>query len=134
MLRFSNVYGDIDDYPDRVIPAFAAARLGDTPLVIAGPDRDGYEPTVRAMIAQHRLEDRGLFTGMLHGRNRLEAYVRTRGFNTPVTDVGATSQWMSMRLDAIYTRGLRVVERGVEDGVRASDHLPLWAEVVLASS
>lgn len=60
---------------DILIPAFAAARLGDTPLVIAGPDRDGYEPTIRVLVAQHHLQDRVLFTGMLHGRDRLEAYV-----------------------------------------------------------
>ena len=60
---------------DILIPAFAAAKLGDTPLVITGPDRDGYEPAVRAMVAQHGLQDRVLFTGMLRGRDRLEAYV-----------------------------------------------------------
>lgn len=60
---------------DVLIPAFAAARLGEAMLVIAGPNRDGYEPAVRDMIAQHGLTDRTLFTGMLHGRQRLEAYV-----------------------------------------------------------
>jgi glycosyltransferase involved in cell wall biosynthesis len=60
---------------DILIPAFAKANLGDTPLVIAGPDRDGYEPTVRAMVAQHKLQDRVLFTGMLRGQERIEAYV-----------------------------------------------------------
>jgi glycosyltransferase involved in cell wall biosynthesis len=60
---------------DVLIPAFAAARLGDVPLVIAGPDRDGYEPAVREMVAQHGLNERVIFTGMLRGRERLEAYV-----------------------------------------------------------
>jgi glycosyltransferase involved in cell wall biosynthesis len=60
---------------DILIPAFAAARLADTPLVIAGPDRDRYESTVRALVAHHHLHDRVIFTGMLHGRDRLEAYV-----------------------------------------------------------
>ena len=60
---------------DILIPAFAAAQLGDTPLVIAGPDRDGYEPAVRALVAQHQLQDRVIFTGMLRGRDRLAAYV-----------------------------------------------------------
>ena len=60
---------------DILIPAFAAANIGDTPLVIAGPDRDGYEPTVRALVAAHKLENRVLFTGMLHGPERIEAYV-----------------------------------------------------------
>jgi glycosyltransferase involved in cell wall biosynthesis len=60
---------------DVLIPAFAAAKLGDVPLVIAGPDRDGYEPAVREMVAPHALGERVLFTGMLRGRERLEAYV-----------------------------------------------------------
>jgi glycosyltransferase involved in cell wall biosynthesis len=61
---------------DVLVPAFATARFnGDPVLVIAGPDRDGYEPTVRKMVADHKLENRVLFTGMLHGRERIEAYV-----------------------------------------------------------
>lgn len=62
---------------------------------------------------------------------RLEGYVRGRGFTTPVVSSGATSKWLSMRLDAMYTRGLRVVQHDVEHSVRASDHLPLWADVTL---
>jgi glycosyltransferase involved in cell wall biosynthesis len=58
-----------------LIPAFAAADLPRTRLVIAGPDRDGYESTVRALVGDHALQDRVLFTGMLKGRDRLEAYV-----------------------------------------------------------
>jgi endonuclease/exonuclease/phosphatase family metal-dependent hydrolase len=64
--------------------------------------------------------------------NRLERYVRGRGFTTPVTSSGPTSQWLSMRLDGMYTRGLHVVAHDVEQSVRASDHLPLWADVELA--
>jgi glycosyltransferase involved in cell wall biosynthesis len=60
---------------DVLIPAFAAAKLADVPLVIAGPDRDGYEPAVREMVARYGLDERVLFTGMLRGRERLEAYV-----------------------------------------------------------
>ena len=51
------------------------ANLPDVMLVIAGPDRDGYEPTVRQLTAQHNLADRTLFTGMLNGQERLQAYV-----------------------------------------------------------
>jgi glycosyltransferase involved in cell wall biosynthesis len=58
-----------------LIPAFARAKLDDALLVIAGPDRDGYEPAVRKMIADEGIVDRVLFTGMLHGRERIEAYV-----------------------------------------------------------
>ncbi|MBE7450650.1 MAG: hypothetical protein HS111_17640 [Kofleriaceae bacterium] len=39
--------------------------------------------------------------------DRLERYVRGRGFTTPVVGSGATHKWLSMRLDAIYTWGPR---------------------------
>lgn len=65
--------------------------------------------------------------------DRVEGYVRSRGFTTPVVDSGPTSQWLSMRLDAIYTRGLRIVEHDVERTVRASDHLPLWVDLLVAA-
>ncbi len=61
--------------------------------------------------------------------DRLDAAARAAGLQTPVADVGATSQWLGMRLDAIYTRGVRAGDRGVALGVRASDHLPLWLDV-----
>jgi glycosyltransferase involved in cell wall biosynthesis len=60
---------------DVLIPAFAAAKLGDAMLVIVGPNRDGYEPAVRKMVADCGANDRVLFTGMLEGRRRIEAYV-----------------------------------------------------------
>lgn len=60
--------------------------------------------------------------------DRLDAAARAAGLDTPVADVAATSQWLGMRLDAIYTRGLRLRQRGVAVAVRASDHLPLWLE------
>jgi endonuclease/exonuclease/phosphatase family metal-dependent hydrolase len=65
--------------------------------------------------------------------DRLERYVRSRGYDTPVTDVGPTTKWLGMQLDAVYTRGVEVHARRVEDAVRASDHLPLWADLVVAS-
>jgi endonuclease/exonuclease/phosphatase family metal-dependent hydrolase len=36
-----------------------------------------------------------------------------------------------MRLDHIYTRGLQVGAFRVEHDVRASDHLPMWADISL---
>lgn len=59
--------------------------------------------------------------------DRLEAAVRAAGMDTPVTGSGPTSPWLHMRLDAVYTRGLRVSHHGVAANIRASDHLPLWA-------
>ncbi|HVV81824.1 MAG TPA: endonuclease/exonuclease/phosphatase family protein [Kofleriaceae bacterium] len=68
-------------------------------------------------------------TGRQHGA--VEAAVRRAGLTTPVTGSGATSAWLSMRLDAIYTRGVAVRSFGVSRDVRISDHLPLWADVEL---
>jgi endonuclease/exonuclease/phosphatase family metal-dependent hydrolase len=61
--------------------------------------------------------------------DRLEKFVRGRGYDTPLTDVGPTSAWLGMRLDAVYTRGVDVRAHGVADTVRASDHLPVWADL-----
>jgi endonuclease/exonuclease/phosphatase family metal-dependent hydrolase len=59
--------------------------------------------------------------------DRLEALVRERGFALPATGSGPTTPWLSMRLDAVYARGLVARRIGVERRVRVSDHLPLWA-------
>ena len=63
--------------------------------------------------------------------DRLESFVRMRGFATPVIDSGATSTWLGMRLDAVYTRRVEVGAHHVERDVRASDHLPMWADLEL---
>ena len=63
--------------------------------------------------------------------DRLEKFVRARGFATPVRDSGPTSSWFGMKLDAVYTRGVEVGAHQVETTVRASDHMPLWADLDL---
>jgi len=60
--------------------------------------------------------------------DRLERAVRAAGLDTPVATSAATSQWLNMRLDAIYTRGLTATAHGVRQTVRISDHLPLWLD------
>jgi endonuclease/exonuclease/phosphatase family metal-dependent hydrolase len=64
--------------------------------------------------------------------DRLERYVRRRGYATPVVRSGPTHQYMGMRLDAVYTRGVRAGDYGVASEVRASDHLPLWVDLAVA--
>ena len=66
--------------------------------------------------------------------DRLERAVRAAGLDTPVAASGATSQWLGMRLDAIYTRGLTPGRFGVEQTVRISDHLPLWLDARLGAA
>ena len=63
--------------------------------------------------------------------DRLERAVRAAGLDTPVAGSSATSQWLNMRLDAIYTRGVHALDHGVRQDVRISDHLPLWMDARL---
>jgi endonuclease/exonuclease/phosphatase family metal-dependent hydrolase len=59
--------------------------------------------------------------------NRLEALVRRHGFTTPVEDSGATSRFLGMKLDAIYTRGFDTLRFATSNAKDISDHLALWA-------
>jgi glycosyltransferase involved in cell wall biosynthesis len=58
---------------DLLIPAFAHGTSGEVMLVIAGPDADGYRAKVERLVKRYDLSDRVIFTGMLYGRERLEA-------------------------------------------------------------
>ena len=60
---------------DLLIPAFAQAKTNEAVLVIAGPDADGYRKSLDEMIASYGIESRVVFTGMLHGTERIEAFV-----------------------------------------------------------
>jgi glycosyltransferase involved in cell wall biosynthesis len=71
---------------DRLIPAFARSLRespSDAMLVLAGPDYDGYSRTVHELVERHSLGDRVLFTGMLHGVERIEAMVDCDFFVLP---------------------------------------------------
>jgi len=60
---------------DLLAKAFAelSKEVGDAKLVIAGPD-NGYLPTLKKLIKELKIEEKVLFTGFLHGRDKLEAY------------------------------------------------------------
>jgi len=62
--------------PGLLAKAFAALSkdFKDAKLVIAGPD-DGYLSTLKREIKELKLEDEVLFTGLLQGRDKLEAYI-----------------------------------------------------------
>ena len=66
---------------DLLIPAFAEVP-GDAVLVIAGPD-GGQAVTVRELTRRHGVADRVLFTGMLHGTERIAAMVDADLFVLP---------------------------------------------------
>jgi glycosyltransferase involved in cell wall biosynthesis len=59
---------------DLLVPAFAKAAPADVSLVLAGPVAPGYKRAVNALANAHGIADRVVWTGMLHGDERLEAY------------------------------------------------------------
>ncbi|UCG55265.1 MAG: glycosyltransferase, partial [Dehalococcoidia bacterium] len=62
--------------PDLLVEAFATAsnELDNVKLIIAGPD-DGYLPVLKRLINELKITDKVLFTGLLYGRDKLEAYI-----------------------------------------------------------
>ena len=105
----------------QLAPVLDAADQRDLPTVIAGDMNTSSFVWIGSLIP------------MPSGSqdDRLESFVRMRGFSTPVIGSGATSTWLGMRLDAVYTRRVEVGAYHVETDVRASDHLPMWADLEL---
>jgi glycosyltransferase involved in cell wall biosynthesis len=68
---------------DLLLPAFARAALGDAVLVLAGPCEPIYLAELRARIGQLGLQDRVVFTGLLLGPERIQAYVDSSLFVLP---------------------------------------------------
>jgi endonuclease/exonuclease/phosphatase family metal-dependent hydrolase len=101
----------------QLAPVLAAAARHDLPVIVAGDMNTSPFCWLGHLVP------------LPCGRqdDRLEALVVERGFDVPARRSGPTSPWLGMRLDAVYTRGLAARRVGVERGVRASDHLPLWA-------
>jgi glycosyltransferase involved in cell wall biosynthesis len=60
---------------DLLVKAFSKTTTSDAMLVIAGPDWDGHTAQIRQLVQSLGLTDRVIFTGMLHGRHRIEAMV-----------------------------------------------------------
>lgn len=58
---------------DLLIPAFSQAGLQDTLLILAGPCDKTYREKLDRMIEDNNLSNRVIFTGMLNGRERIEA-------------------------------------------------------------
>ncbi|HEY5951627.1 MAG TPA: endonuclease/exonuclease/phosphatase family protein, partial [Kofleriaceae bacterium] len=67
-------------------------------------------------------------TGQNQSR-KLEAFVRSYGFDTPVADSGATHRYIGMKLDGIYTRGFETKRFATAHARDVSDHMALWATV-----
>jgi glycosyltransferase involved in cell wall biosynthesis len=68
---------------DLLLPAFAGAQTNDAVLVLAGPAEEGYLAELRDLARSHGIEERVIFTGMLRGIERVQAYVDAELFVLP---------------------------------------------------
>jgi glycosyltransferase involved in cell wall biosynthesis len=66
-----------------LIPALARMSVRDAMLAIVGPDQDGFEAKLRGLVSEHGLNDRVVFTGLVRGRERIEALVDADVFALP---------------------------------------------------
>lgn len=68
---------------EMLIPALAKMKNRAAKLMVVGPDANGYEAEMRRRIAELKLVDRVVFTGMARGRERIEALVDADLFSLP---------------------------------------------------
>lgn len=63
----------------------------------------------------------------------VRSHLRSHGFDSFAEVKGHTSAFgaLKMRLDSIYARGVSISGSGIETGVKASDHRPLWADLAV---
>jgi endonuclease/exonuclease/phosphatase family metal-dependent hydrolase len=101
-------------------PILEHAKRQHTPVIIAGDFNTNPFHWVRHWLP--------LPTGR-HQARALESLVRSYGFDTPVTDSGATHRYIGMKLDGIYTRGFDTKRFATARAQDVSDHLALWATV-----
>jgi glycosyltransferase involved in cell wall biosynthesis len=66
-----------------LVPAMAALTSDNAMLVAVGPDWRDFRPKIEKMIDEYGVRDRVLFTGMLRGREKLEALVDADLFALP---------------------------------------------------
>lgn len=66
-----------------LLPAFAGLNMPEVTLVIAGPDAHGYQAKLEQLVESLGIKDQVLFTGMLEGRARIEAFVDAEFFVLP---------------------------------------------------
>ena len=108
------------DRREQMLPVLDHASRQPTPVIIAGDFN-----TNPFTWVSHWLP---LPTASNQAR-KLEAFVRSYGFETPVKDSGATHRYIGMKLDAIYTRGFATRRFSTARAGDVSDHLALWAAV-----
>ncbi|MBC7879702.1 MAG: glycosyltransferase [Anaerolineae bacterium] len=101
-------------HPKKGLPALMqcwsklAAKFPDWHLLIAGPDLDGYQPSLQAQVSQLRLEDRVTFTGMLRGEDKAAAFSNADLFVLPSFSENfgiAIAEALSYQVPVITTHG-----------------------------
>jgi endonuclease/exonuclease/phosphatase family metal-dependent hydrolase len=110
----------VRDRKKSMMPIIEHAKRQQTPVIMAGDFN-----TNPFTWVSHWLP---VPTGANQAR-KLEAFMRSHGFDTPVTGSGATHRYIGMRLDAIYTRGFETRRFATARAQDVSDHLALWAAV-----
>lgn len=96
-------------------PVLAHAKARATPVIIAGDfNTSPFTWIGHAVPVLTNEQD-----------DELEALLRTEGFATPTEASGATSRYLGMKLDAIYTRGFTSTFVATSEGGGISDHIPL---------
>lgn len=105
----------------QILPVLLHAAKQPTPVIIAGDFNTSPFTWLAHVIP--------IPTGTQD--NRLEELMRRHGFDTPVASSGATSRWLAMKLDGIYTRGFQVRRFATAEALDVSDHLALWAAMAL---
>lgn len=100
---------------DLLIPAFVAVakEFPDWLLVLAGPDEGGMEAWLRRQVADHRLEDRVVFTGMVSGEMKHVLLSQAEFFVLPSYSEGfpmAVAEALAYGLPVVITATCHVPE------------------------
>lgn len=96
----------------RALPAIRRAN-SDAHLVVAGPDCDGFQSQVEAMIAEAKMESHVTFTGMMRGDLKWSAFAACEAFILPSHSEGlsvAVLEAMGAGCPVIVTRQCNMPE------------------------
>jgi len=120
---------------DVLIPAMIRVN-DDALLVVAGPDYDSYGQRVRGWVSELLLQDRVIFTGMLHGAERIQALRDADLFVLPSHHENfgiVVAEAMAAGTPVVISREVNiwqeVVAAGAGAAVRSGDDQELAAEL-----
>ncbi len=118
-VRLFNVHLDtrvgIQERLKQLAPVVAHARAVSGPCVVAG-DFNTSNLTWLGRVVPFPYQDQEI---------RVRRYFQATGFRTPFVHQQATFDFLGLRLDSIYVKGLGWAESGIEE-MDSSDHSALW--------